>query len=145
LVVKIKFMLMTLIMVSFVLLEVVDFNCYAGSEEAIFLKRLNMISLDSGKIYSFHFSSRRKLKEVRSLSSFIGIKNSDDKLVNIYVDASKIPMGIFEEMEAIQSGMTLNERVTIGYRVYPKLFIFNDQGDYLTVDFKDTPVEIGSN
>ena len=55
------------------------------------LKKLNIVEISTGKLYFFQLASKYRLKALKAENDFIGIKNADDRVVDIYIDAHKIP------------------------------------------------------
>ena len=107
------------------------------------LKKLNVVELSDGKIFVFQFKSEVRIKDIRSKSSFIGVKKVDN-LIDVYVDAHKIGLTIANELKELKPTMSFNERKRIGLSVHPKLFKFGREEDHISIDFSDLPNEIGS-
>ncbi len=107
------------------------------------LKKLNVVKLSTGKVFIFQFASSMRLKEVKSKSSFIGVKKND-QIINLYVDEHKLSMTAASELSSVEDSMPFAERKKIGLSVHPKLFKFNNEDDYVSVEFNSLPIEIGA-
>ena len=107
------------------------------------LKKLNVVELSDGKVFIFQFKSGIEIKDIRSKSSFIGIKKTDN-LIDIYVDAHKLSLTVANELKELEPTMSFSERKRIGLSVHPKLFKFNREEDHISIDFNNLPIEIGS-
>ncbi len=108
------------------------------------LRKLDVADISSGKIFIFEFGSKHRLKEIVSGNSFIGVKKNDSKVVDIYVDLNKLPLTVASQLKNIDSTMPLKERVKIGKALYPSIFQLNEVEERITVDFVNSPIEIGA-
>ena len=106
-------------------------------------RKLSVVEISSGKLYVFQFGAKYSLREVRSASSFIGIKKKD-KIVDLYVDSRDVPLNIRNDLSKVESSMPVSERFRIGEIIYPKLLEFTEDKDAITVKFNSLSIEIGS-
>ena len=106
-------------------------------------RKLSVVEISSGKLYVFQFGGKYSLKEIRSASSFIGIKKKD-KIVDIYVDSRDVPLNIKNDLSKVESSMPVSERFRIGQIIHPKLLEFTEDKDAITVKFNSLSIEIGS-
>ncbi len=106
-------------------------------------RKLSVVEISSGKLYVFQFGTKYSLKEMKSASSFIGIKKKD-KIVDLYVDSRDIPLNIRNDLSKVVSSMPTSERFRIGQMIHPKLLEFSEDKDAITVKFNSLSVEIGS-
>jgi len=105
--------------------------------------KLSVVEISSGKLFVFQFSAKYSLKEIRSASSFIGVKKKD-KIVDLYVDSRDVPLNIRNDLSKVTSSMPIEERFRIGQIIHPKLLEFSEDKDAITVKFNSLSVEIGS-
>ena len=106
-------------------------------------RKLSVVEISSGKLYVFQFGSKYSLKEIKSASSFIGIKKKD-KIVDLYVDSRDVPLNIRNNLSKVASSMPVEERFRIGESIHPKLLEFSENKDAITVKFNSLSIEIGS-
>lgn len=110
----------------------------------LYLRKLDVAEITTGKIFIFEFGSDHRLKEVVSGDSFIGVKKNDSKVVDIYVDQNKLPLTIASQLKGVDSSMPLKERVKVGRALYPSIFKVMEDDKKIVIEFKNSPIEIGS-
>ncbi len=110
----------------------------------LFLRKLDVAEISTGKIYIFEFGSARRLKEITSGDSFIGVKKNRSKVVDFYVDSNKLPLTVATQLKDVDGTMPMQERLRIGKLIHSRIFKLAEDKDKITVEFNSTPIEIGS-
>lgn len=109
------------------------------------LKKLNVVEVSSGRLYVFEYSASHRLKVVKSKDSFIGVKKGSSKIVDFYVDSTKLPLTIAGILKDVDSSMSMEERIKVGNTVGPRLFRFEEDKDSIYIHFnKKGMIEIGA-
>ena len=108
------------------------------------LKKLNIVEISTGKLYFFQLASKYRLKALKVENDFIGIKNADDRIVDIYIDAHKIPFPFQKQLSQLDKDGPLEDRVRVGQMIIPKLFKFTEYEEAIGIGFQEGAVEVGS-